>query len=166
MVCLSEIHDLVSSLCDVGECTDLLVQRTIDSHLFAVCRSANEQYAEDLMQEEGGVVLFVPLAQAANLPIIGNLGPKIPIRFHVVGNVQSTVESTIREFGVNNAYVEISILLQVNVQVIVPLASKITTVEQKIPVAMGLIQGQVPQIYNKGQDGAPSVEVPLKPEDK
>lgn len=118
------------------------------------------------MQEEGGVVFFVPLAQAANLPIIENLGPKIPIRFHVVGNVQSTVESTIREFGINNAYVEISILLQVNVQVIVPLASKIKTVEQKIPVAMDLIQGQDPHIYNKGQDGAPSVEVPLNPEDK
>lgn len=109
------------------------------------------------MQEEGGVVFFVPLAQPANLPIIGNLGPKIPIRFHVVGNVQSTVESTIREFRINNAYVEVSILLEVNVQVIVPLASNITTVKQKIPVAMGLIQGQVPQIYNKGQDGAPSV---------
>lgn len=124
------------------------------------------EYAEELMQEEGGVVFFVPLAQAANLPIIGNLGPKIPIRFHVVGNVQSTVDSTIREFGINNAYVEVSILLEVNVQVIVPLASKITTVKQKIPVAMGLIQGQVPQIYNTGQEGAPSVEVPLKSDEK
>lgn len=57
-------------------------------------------------------------------------------------------------------------LLQVNVQVIVPLASKVTTVEQKISVAMGLIQGQVPQIYNKGADGGPSVEVPLQPNEK
>lgn len=124
------------------------------------------EYDMESMQEEGGVVFFVPLAQAANLPIIGNLGPKIPIRFHVIGNVQSTVDSSIREFGINNAYVEVSILLKVNVQVIVPLASKVTTVEQKIPVAMGLIQGQVPQIYNKGADGGPSVEVPLKPDEK
>jgi len=124
------------------------------------------EYDAEAMEEEGGVVFFVPLAQAANLPIIGNLGPKIPIRFHVIGNVQSTVDSSIREFGINNAYVEVSILLKVNVQVVVPLASKITTVEQKIPVAMGLIQGQVPQIYNKGEDSAPSIEVPLKPEEK
>lgn len=124
------------------------------------------EYDTQTMEEEGGVVFFVPLAQAAKLPIIGNLGPKIPIRFHVIGSVQSTVDSTIREFGINNAYVEVNILLQVNVQVIVPLASKVTTVEQKIPVAMGLIQGQVPQIYNKGDDGGPSVEVPLQPNEK
>lgn len=121
------------------------------------------EYDTESMEEDGGVVFFVPLAQAANLPIIGNLGPKIPIRFHVIGNVSSTVDSSIREFGINNAYVEISILLKVNVQVIVPLASKITTVEQRIPVAMGLIQGKVPQIYNTSPDGAPSVEVPLQP---
>lgn len=124
------------------------------------------EYDTQSMEEEGGVVFFVPLAQAANLPFIGNLGPKIPIRFHVIGNVQSTVDSSIREFGINNAYVEVSILLKVNVQVIVPLASKVTTVEQKIPVAIGLIQGQVPQIYNKGADAGPSVEVPIQPNEK
>lgn len=124
------------------------------------------EYDLESMQEEGGVVFFVPLAQAANLPIIGNLGPKIPIRFHVIGNVQSTVDSSIREFGINNAYVEVNILLKVNVQVIVPLASRVTTVEQKIPVAMGLIQGQVPQIYNSGEGSGPSVEVPLSPPSK
>ena len=121
------------------------------------------EYDEQQMEDEGGVVFFVPLGQAANIPLLGNLGPKIPIRFHVIGNVQSTVEQSIDEFGINNAMVDIGIRLKVNVQIIVPLASKMSTVEQRIPVAMGLIQGQVPQIYTKGEGNPPSVEVPMSP---
>ncbi|MFF2755475.1 sporulation protein YunB [Psychrobacillus sp. NPDC058041] len=119
------------------------------------------EYDEQKMENGGGVVFFVPLAEATNIPLIGNLGPKIPIRFHVIGNVQSTVESNIQEFGINSALVEINIRIKVNVQVIVPLASKMSTVEQKIPVAMGLVQGQVPNFYNKGESLRPSVDIPV-----
>lgn len=124
------------------------------------------EYDTEAMEDQGGIVFFVPLGQATNIPLLGNLGPKIPIRFHVIGNVKSNVESDIREFGINNAYVEVSILIQVNVQIIVPLATKITAVEQRIPVAMGLVQGQVPQIYTRG-DGStqPSIEVPIRSND-
>ncbi|MDI2586495.1 MULTISPECIES: sporulation protein YunB [unclassified Psychrobacillus] len=120
------------------------------------------EYDKTTMEDQGGVVFFVPMGQATNIPLIGNLGPKIPIRFHVIGNVQSTVVPTIENFGINNAYVEVSIHIKVNVQVIVPLASKMSVVEQKIPVAMGLVQGQVPHIYTGGDgSAAPSVEVPI-----
>lgn len=124
------------------------------------------EYDTEAMEDQGGIVFFVPLGQATNIPLLGNLGPKIPIRFHIIGNVKSNVESDIREFGINNAYVEVSILIKVNVQVIVPLATKMTSVEQRIPVAMGLVQGQVPQIYTTGEGSTqPSIEVPIKSRD-
>ncbi|WP_042476124.1 sporulation protein YunB [Bacillus ndiopicus] len=122
----------------------------------------NVEYNVGKMEAGDGIVFFVPLGQAANLPLLGNLGPKIPIRFHIVGSVSSDVRSTIREFGINNAYVEVSIHLEVNVQIIVPFASKSSTVEQDIPVAIGLVQGSVPHIYTNGGDGVqPSLEVPV-----
>ena len=83
----------------------------------------------------------MPLSQAANIPLIGNLGPKIPIRFHVIGNVHSEVTSSIEEYGINSAYMSVGIHIEVNVQIIVPFASKTTTVTQDIPVAMGLVRG-------------------------
>ncbi|WP_249664365.1 sporulation protein YunB, partial [Lysinibacillus sp. D4B1_S16] len=73
--------------------------------------------------------------------------PKIPIRFHVIGNVHSNVTSSIQEFGINSAYVEVGIHLEVNVQIIVPLASKSSTVAQDIPGAMWLTRGPVPDSY-------------------
>ena len=124
------------------------------------------EYDPNAMEDNGGIVFFVPLSQAANIPLLGNLGPKIPIRFHVIGSVQSNIIRDITEFGINSAMVDISILIKVNVEVIVPLATKTTTIEQKIPVAMGIISGQVPQIYTKGEGGTqPSIEVPLQPRD-
>ncbi|HEY4623518.1 MAG TPA: sporulation protein YunB, partial [Solibacillus sp.] len=108
-----------------------------------------------------GIVFFVPLGQALNIPIIGNLGPKIPIRFHIIGNVGSDIESPITEFGINNAKVEVNLFIEVNVKIIVPFASSSATVRQKIPVAIGLVQGTVPHIYSAGEGTQPSIEVPI-----
>ena len=122
----------------------------------------NVEYDVGKMQAGDGIVFFVPLGQAANLPIIGNLGPKIPIRFHIIGNVHTNVESSITNFGINNAFVEVSIHIEVNVQIIVPLASSASHIEQTIPVAMGIVSGTVPQIYTNGET-QPSIEVPIQP---
>ncbi|KIL43697.1 sporulation protein YunB [Jeotgalibacillus campisalis] len=108
-----------------------------------------------------GIVYTVPLGQATNNVLLGNLGPEVPIRFHAVGDVTSNITSNIREFGINNAFVEVNIHLIVNVQIIVPFATRVTTIEQDIPVAMGLIRGKVPEIYNVGEGMSPSMEVPL-----
>ena len=126
----------------------------------------NVEYDVGKMQAGDGIVFFVPLGQAANLPIIGNLGPKIPIRFHIIGNVHTNVESSILEFGINNAFVEISIHIEVNVQIIVPLASSASNIEQTIPVAMGIVSGTVPQIYTNGDGAQPSIEVPIQPREE
>ena len=125
----------------------------------------NVEYDVGKIEEGDGIVFFVPLGQAANLPLLGNLGPKIPIRFHVIGNVKSNVTKTIEDFAINSAFVTVGIDFSVTVQIIVPFASKSATVTQNIPVAMGMTRGQVPNIYTNGSDAAqPSIEVPLKVE--
>ena len=122
----------------------------------------NVEYDINRIQDGDGIVFFVPLGQASNIPLLGNLGPKIPIRFHVIGNVHSNVTSSIQEFGINSAYVEVGIHLEVNVQIIVPFASKSSTVAQDIPVAMGLTRGPVPNIYTNSSDAPqPSIEIPV-----
>jgi sporulation protein YunB len=125
----------------------------------------NVEYDVGKMEAGDGIVFFVPLSQALNIPIIGNLGPKIPIRFHIIGNVQSDIESSIEEFGINNAKVEVNLMIQVNVQIIIPFASKSASVQQVIPIAMGLVRGTVPHIYSAGEGAQPSIEVPIPYED-
>jgi len=140
------------------------LQQASEGNLEVLPSQSEIEFDPEAMESQGAVVFYVPIGQAANIPLLGNLGPKIPIRFHVIGDVSATIDTEIIPFGINSAYVEVNILLTVNVQIIVPLATEKSVINQKIPVAMGLIQGKVPQIYNNGTDNAPSVEVPLSPD--
>ncbi|MBM7580561.1 sporulation protein YunB [Jeotgalibacillus terrae] len=148
----------------LSETTELVQEqlRAIERGDTSVLKSLTEL---DLEVEDAGnlegIVYTVPLGQATGNALLGNLGPKVPIRFHAVGSVTSDIQSEIDEFGINNALVKVNIHLIVKVQIIVPFATEETTIEQNIPVAMGLIQGQVPEIYNMGEGMTPSLEVPI-----
>ncbi|KUP05277.1 sporulation protein [Bacillus coahuilensis p1.1.43] len=109
-----------------------------------------------------GIVYSVPLGQATNNALLGNLGPKVPIRFNAIGDVQSNAVGMIEPFGINNAFVKIFIHIEVNVQIIIPFATETTTVQQEIPVAMTVIKGSVPQFYNGGGESDASFEIPLQ----
>lgn len=107
-----------------------------------------------------GIVYTVPLGQATNNALLGNLGPQIPIRFHAIGSVTSQIIPKMTDFGINNVFVEVSIRLSVNVQIIVPFATQLTTIEQDIPVAMGIFRGEVPDFYNVGEGMTPAIPLP------
>lgn len=147
----SETQTLVKEYLEQAENGDLSYLPNLD----------NVEYDVGKMEAGDGIVFFVPLGQALNIPIIGNLGPKFPIRFHIIGNVTSDVETDVVEFGINNAKVEVTVIIEVNVQIIVPFASDSATVTQRIPVAIGLVRGSVPNIYSTGDAAQPSIEVPV-----
>ncbi|MET3576358.1 sporulation protein YunB [Bhargavaea ullalensis] len=153
---IAETHGLVSDYLEKAEAGELN----------ALPKLENIEYDVETMKDRDGIVFFVPLAQAIGMPMLGNLGPKVPVRFHMIGDVHANPKTEIREFGINNALVEVTAIIQVNVQIIVPFASKKSTIEQRIPIAIGLVQGQVPHIFNKGDVAPPSIEVPIPlPED-
>jgi sporulation protein YunB len=103
-----------------------------------------------------GIAYTIPLGQITNNALLGNLGPRIPIRFHAIGDVTSNVKTKVEPFGINSAYVEVYIELEVSVEVIVPFAVETTVVKQTLPVAMGLVHGTVPNYYNPDSVGIPA----------
>jgi sporulation protein YunB len=112
-------------------------------------------------EREDGIVWNVPLGQATDMALLGNLGPKIPVRFHAIGEVRPDVKINPKPMGINNTWIDVSIHLEVSVQIITPFATKITRLEQNIPVGGKLIQGEVPQFYNNGGSGVtPSIQLP------
>lgn len=150
-------------LADTRNLVEMHLAQAEAGNLDMLPMSDNIEYDSTAMKEQEGIVFFVPVGQATNIPLLGNFGPKIPIRFHVIGDVQANVVTSLEEFGINNAYIEVNVLLKVNVQIIVPLATKSSSIEQKIPVAIGLVQGSVPHIFSggAGTGGHPSIEVPV-----
>ncbi|CAM4152834.1 sporulation protein YunB [Lederbergia lenta] len=115
-------------------------------------------------KEDEGIVYSVPLGQATNNALLGNLGPRIPIRFTAIGDVQTNIEYDVEPYGINSAFYVVSIHIIVNVQIIIPFESTMTTVEQTIPIAIGNLEGTVPQFYNGNGNTGPSIQLPTKPE--
>ncbi|WP_243387753.1 sporulation protein YunB [Bacillus kexueae] len=111
--------------------------------------------------EEEGIIYYIPLGQATNNALLGNLGPRVPVRFYVIGSVDSNVEKSIVEYGINNAVIEISVHVKVDVQVVIPFATSITTVENTIPIDYIGVQGEVPDFYNGSGNANPSIELPV-----
>lgn len=109
-----------------------------------------------------GITFAVPLGQVTQNALLGNLGPKIPVKFNMIGDVRSDIKTKVEEKGINNTWVEVLIHIEVNVQIIIPFATEVTTIEQYIPVGMVLIPGEVPQFYNNSSEGIPpAITLPL-----
>lgn len=108
-----------------------------------------------------GFVFKVPLGEATNNALLGNLGPQIPIRFHMIGFASTTPETRIDEWGINNAWLHVDVVATVTMQVILPFSTGEVEIKTPIPVISQNIRGDVPQFYNNGGDSAPSIEVPI-----
>ena len=121
---------------------------------------ADIEIETDKKLREQGFVYQIPLGQATNNALLGNLGPLIPVKFNAIGDVHSDVKEKIEPLGINNVLIKVFVEVEVNVQVIIPFSTDIATVKTDIPVAMQVIQGKVPDFYNSGGDSSPSIEIP------
>lgn len=103
----------------------------------------------------------VPLGVVFDNSLLSNLGPKVPVKIHLVGSIISGIETKVTNYGINNAMIEVYVHLQVNLQVILPFVSDTIQVDTLVPIAMKLIQGSVPEYY-AGNLSSPLLSVPIK----
>lgn len=103
---------------------------------------------EEKIHLKKGIVAFVPIGSATNITLLSNLGPKIPVRLHYTGDVNSNITTKITPYGINNALIEIAVHLEVTAQVILPFSSSVKVLENDIPIAIKMIQGKIPSFYS------------------
>jgi sporulation protein YunB len=139
-----------------------------DDYVMQSLKAATEGKIEELElsgvePENGknsGIIYYIPIGQVTNNSLLSNLGPRVPVQFQIIGNVLSDVTKEIKPFGINNVLIEVDIHVSVDIQVVIPFAAKAATVSTKIPIAMHVIQGEVPEFYNNGGNVNPSFKVP------
>lgn len=113
-------------------------------------------------KKESPLLIEIPIGQATNNVILANLGPKVPVQFQVIGYVQSNVESKITEYGINAAFFELMIHIEVDVRIVIPFSTRTTVVTADIPVAQQTILGEVPDFYGAGgNEKSPSFSLPM-----
>ena len=105
----------------------------------------NSEY--DVSKLKKGIIYEIPMGAVTKSSLIANLGPKIPVRMHIIGDVVSDLETNVKEYGINNALIEIGVSVSVNSLVNLPFVSKKITVSTVIPLSLKLIQGNIPSYY-------------------
>lgn len=101
----------------------------------------------DYEEIEDGIVYEIPMGSASGSGLINNVGPKIPIRLIMIGDVITNINSDIKEYGINNAMIEVKIDVSVTMLVNMSFVSKEVNIKSSIPVIMKVIQGNVPDYY-------------------
>ncbi len=101
---------------------------------------------------ENGIFCEIPIGALLNNGIFANLGPRIPMKFVFIGDIESNIKTKVEEYGINNALVTISIQVYITERISMPLLSKDITIEMDVPLAIKLLQGKVPAYYQKGLD--------------
>ncbi len=104
-----------------------------------------------------GIIFKIPSGIIFNNSLLANLGPKIPVRFTLVGDVVTGVKTNITNYGINNALLEVNVNVKLTLKVILPISTKDVSVETDVPIAIKMIQGNVPNYYSNGINNGFSV---------
>ena len=94
-----------------------------------------------------GIITFISTGVIHNNPILANLGPKIPIKTNLVGDVISYISAEVDDYGINNSLIKIFVNLKVTQTIILPFYDKNIDMEAKIPIAIKLVAGKIPEYY-------------------
>lgn len=108
-------------------------------------------------KSDNNIIYQIPLGVITDMPIIADIGPKIPVKTNTIGSVISNVRTDLTPYGINNALVKIYIEVTVTEQVILPFVSKKINISLEVPVLVKIINGSIPNVYGGGY----SVSSPL-----
>lgn len=109
--------------------------------------SDNENINVNSKQLKKGIIYQVPSGVIFNNGILANLGPKIPVKLSLIGDITTDIVTDIKEYGINNAVIELGVKIIAEEQVILPFGTKQIQVETVVPISIKIINGTVPGYY-------------------
>lgn len=130
------------------EVTKLINQVTSNiEHMIKNIELGESDYYGNVGNIEGGVISEIPFGVIFGNSFLSNIGPKIRLRLNLLGDVTSNIETEVKPYGINNAYVEMRITLEVTARIILPFVSEKVVISNVIPISMNIVQGSVPEGY-------------------
>ena len=105
-----------------------------------------------------GIIYEIPITLSYNNTFISNLSPKVPVRLQSIGNINSSINTKVTNYGINNALIEVYLDVEINLQVVLPLLTKSIVTKSSVPLAIKMVSGNVPQFFSNGNQ---SFSVPI-----
>ena len=112
-----------------------------------VLPNITEKYYREISD---GIVFGISIGNIFNNNFLANIGPRIPLKMNLNGNVDVEIKNKITEYGMNNALIEIFIEITVSPVIVMPFVSEEITVVNRIPIVTEIIQGDIPDSYFSG----------------
>ena len=109
--------------------------------------SDNENINVNSEKLKSGIIYQVPSGIIFNNGLLANLGPKIPVKLSLIGDITTDIVTDIKEYGINNAVIELGVKIIAEEQVILPFDTKQIQVETVVPISIKIINGTVPGYY-------------------
>lgn len=98
---------------------------------------------KEIKKRKDGIVTYIPIGIVSNNIFLENLGPKVPVKLSLVGNVLTSLKTNVKNYGINSALVEISVRIEANVEILIPLKTGEIKIVNEVPVSIKLIEGNV-----------------------
>lgn len=95
-----------------------------------------------------GYTMFVPSLSIFDWPLLTNLGPKIPVKIVLTDVAMGNIRTEIREYGINNALLEIYIDIDVKIAPVLLSPAETKSKKYSFLLSSKLITGKVPDLYN------------------
>ena len=103
---------------------------------------------QDLKSINNGIIMKIPVGIISNNVFIQGLGPKIPVKIILDGNVLTSLDTKVKEYGVNSALIEVSVKIEANIDVIIPFKTSEIKVINNVPISLKIAKGNVSSILN------------------
>ena len=129
------------------EVTKLINEVTLNiEKMIRKIESGNINYYGDKV-DNGGVIAEIPFGVIFGNSMFSNIGPKIKLRLKILGDITSNIETEVKPYGINNAYVETRIYLTVTARIVLPFVTDKVVISNVIPLSMNIVSGNVPNGY-------------------
>ena len=100
-----------------------------------------------LEAENGHFDLHIPLGDLLGAGPLQGLGPEIPLRIGMMSSSLVRMESGLSSTGINQTLHSLTLVAEVDIDLLVPWGEVRETVTTRVPVAETVIVGRVPESY-------------------
>lgn len=99
-----------------------------------------------------GIVCEIPVGVLFGNSLFSNLGPVIPVKLSFLGQVTAHLNTKVKTYGINNAYLELYVHIEVIERITMPMMTDEQKIQLDVPLTMKIIQGKVPNYFQGGID--------------
>ena len=123
----------------------IINSKNVNEVLFLVNDNISSNF--EIMKKE---ILKIPISSVISEELL-NFGPNINIRINEIRSFKSDIITEVEEYGINNSLLKLEILIEFDVESMVPFKKNVSNVKMKIPLVSQIIQGEVPKFYSFGK---------------